>query len=226
MSDPTPNIVPVAPAAASGPLPYTSPKRGRPHLSVTPERRRIFLETLRQTGSLRASATAASQHIINDGGGYQAGRGNPRAGQQTFATLRRRDPEFDAEVQEAISEALGRAEVTLADRMRTPDSRPVVDKAGNVVGTDVNWRSANQLLLRFLERQDRVWVQRREVNGTQTIINGDGAPAGLSFHITADDVRKLDVEQQRQLFELLDLIQAGQDDETKALPAPEGLANV
>src|ERR1700691_2536416 len=97
------------------------------HLTVTPERRDLYLRSLARHGSKRQAAVEASRHLD----GFDPS--NPNRASGTFANLERRDPTFAAEVREAIAVAIGAAEEMLSVRMNTPDRRPIIDKNGNIV---------------------------------------------------------------------------------------------
>ena len=148
-------------------------------MPMTEERKRAFLEALAKTGSWRAAAAAASGHLVRDG--------NPgsRLGVGTFAALAKRDPVFAEQVQEALNEAIANVEHTLYDRINLPNRRPVFDKQGNLLGHDENWRDANTLALRFLERHDPTWVQRKQIDGTQHVVHSDATTGSGAAYVSS-----------------------------------------
>lgn len=79
---------------------YQSGAGGTCVVRLTPERKRIFLDAVRQTGSLRAAAALASPH--SDPSTY-------RPGYETFRDAARRDPAFAQEIREALNDAMGRS---------------------------------------------------------------------------------------------------------------------
>jgi hypothetical protein len=188
----------------------TNPDIPRRSIQRVDERRKqVFLETLRQTGSLRWAATIASPHLAGDPA-RDPRRGGKGHGFESFRDAMRRDPVFAAEVEAALAHALGTAEKLLAERMLTPDTRPIVDKNGNVVAVATDHRNANALLLRFLERHDPGWAPRKNVSGEiahQHQHTHELAAAEPGYTITARDIRALPEDKQRLLLSLLDEIE-------------------
>lgn len=188
----------------------TTPDTPRRSIQRVDERRKqVFLETLRQTGSLRWAATIASPHLSGDPT-RDPRRGGKGHGFESFRDAMRRDPVFAAEVEAALAHALGTAEKLLAERMLTPDTRPLLDKNGNVVAVATDHRNANTLLLRFLERHDHSWAPRKNIAGQiehQHQHTHELAAAQPGYTVTAADIRALPEEKQRQLLALLDEIE-------------------
>lgn len=172
---------------------------------IDDRRKAAFLEALRQTGSFRWAATIASPHLH----GRERKSGRRGHGYESFRDAMRRDPIFAAAVHEAQSYALGRAEQILAERMLTPDTRPIIDKNGVVVAVATDHRNANTLLLRFLERHDGGWAQKKHVAGEVAHQHQHQhvhtlSPGEPGFTVTASDIRALPEERQRLLLSLLD----------------------
>lgn len=217
MSDPTP----------TQPTDLAPPTRAvvRPHKSVqriTPARKKVFLETLRQTGSMRAAAAAASPHCAKQ----RASANGSGPGYESFRDAIRKDPEFAEEAKAAMNEALGSAEQVLAKRMLTPDRRPIFDKQGQLLGFQEDTRNANTLLLRFLERHDSGWAPRKHVTGEMQHTHTDaslGDAAGYAYIVRSADVLALPPDERAQLIGLLEKIEAAREDAGSApvLPAPE-----
>jgi len=191
------------------------------HAPITPERRKKFLAALAETGSWRYASATASAHLVRAKGGFRA---TERYGEESFRCLMKRDPAFAAEVQEALNAATARLEKKLIDRIDVPNRRPIYDKNGGLLGHDENWRDANVLLLRALEKcapDEWTPAQKRSVTSNVTVTHEGGAPAGLSYHVTAQDVLRLPPDEQRVLLALLERIEASREDEAApALPAP------
>ena len=76
---------------------------------ISEDRRAVFLEVLRRTGSVCAAASAASPHCDGDRPGYSG-----------FRDLAQKDPVFSAAVAEAKAKALGKVETTIADMGSNP----------------------------------------------------------------------------------------------------------
>jgi hypothetical protein len=197
-------------------------------MPVTPERRKAFLDALAKTGSWRAAAAAASGHLLADG------HPGTRLGVGTFSQLAKRDPEFSEQVQEALNEAIANVESTLYDRIHLPNRRPVFDKQGVLLGHDENWRDANVLALRFLERHDLNWIQRKQIDGTTHVVHSDAEiGSGASYVLKPADMVLLPPEKQALLIGLLEEIEAARDDQPPAivnaaqaaLPGPVDHAN-
>lgn len=192
---------------------------------VTERRKAAFLEALRQTGSLRWAAAIASPHL-----GGEPRPGGKARGFESFRDAMRRDPVFAAEVEEALSVALGTAEKLLAERMLTPDTRPIVDKNGAVVAVATDHRNANTLLLRFLERHSPDhWAPKKQLSGTVTHDHTHQhtlGPATPGYTITADDLLALPDDKRRLLVSILDEVEHNREQPepvatVPALPAPE-----
>jgi hypothetical protein len=131
---------------------------------------------------------------------------------ETFRLLAKTDPIFAQQEKDAIDEAVANAEVMLATRMDQPDERPVIDKNGVIVGVDRNWRSANQLLLRFLSRHDVEWIEAQRRDGTMVITRADDPAArGLSYTVTSDDMHALPPDRRQLLLDVFQEIEANRE---------------
>jgi hypothetical protein len=194
-------------------------------MAVTEERKKLFLATLAQTGSWRAAAAAASGHLIRDG------HPGSRLGVGAFANLAKRDPAFAEQVREALDAAIANVEHALYDRINLPNRRPIFDKQGNLLGHDENWRDANMLGLRFLERHDQNWVQKKQIDGTQHVVHSEaGVGSGAAYVLKPADIMLLPPEKRAALIALLEDVEQARDeqeadapaDARPALPGPEG----
>lgn len=169
-------------------------------MRLTPERKRIFLDAVRQTGSLRAAAALASPH--SDPSTY-------RPGYETFRDAARRDPAFAQEIREALNDAMGAAEKLLAERMLTPDTRPIFDKNGNLLGVQTDHRNANQLLLAFLARHDpNSWAPKKHLGGEiahQHDHRHEFGPGRLSIH--PSDILALPEEDRAAFMRYVEVIE-------------------
>jgi hypothetical protein len=141
-------------------------------LAVTEERKAAYIAALRATGSHFFASVAASPYP-NDVDGHRP------SGYSTFLKLRRTDSEFSAACDEALAEAVGRAEQELSRRMYVPSERPVLDRQGRVAAVATDWRNADVLLTKFLSRHRPEWVdqQKRQVESN---VNVNHAAAGAS----------------------------------------------
>lgn len=188
---------------------------------IDDRRKAAFLEALRQTGSFRWAATIASPHLH----GRERRSGRRGHGYESFRDAMRRDPIFAAAVEEAQSFALGRAEQILAERMLTPDTRPIIDKNGVVVAVATDHRNANTLLLRFLERHSPDhWAPKKQLSGTVAHDHTHQhtlGPTTPGYTVTADDLLALPDDKRRLLVSILDEVEQNreQQEPVAALPA-------
>lgn len=202
--------------------PAPARRPGRP--GITEEQKEKYLYELARTGSKRHAACAASGNLPLQSSRF---RKYGDYGEETFRQLEKRDPIFAEAVQDALAMAIGTLENLLIDRLHTPDTRPVLDRQGNVVGTDTSWRSANVLLLRALERHAPEWVQRKQIDGNQTVtVNHGTEPSRSGLTITAEAVKRLPPERQQVLMSILDEMFAAEEQAKGALPAPQEQPNV
>jgi hypothetical protein len=169
-------------------------------LPLSAERKSAFLRVLAETGSFRAACAAGSPHL--DPAAVKPGHAAP--GFRTFQDEMRRDPAFAQAVEASLNAAIAKAEASIVDRMNTPTRRPVVAN-GQLVGTVEEWRDANQLLLRFLERHAPEWVVRKHVDGTvqHQHEHAVGGPGGVGYLVRPQDIGLLPPAEQRTLVELL-----------------------
>jgi hypothetical protein len=186
-------------------VPAVVPPGDRTHRRrMSPEYRAAYLAALERTGVYAAAARAVGQHT----GGRTDGSKPPTAA--TWDALRRDDPSFKAACEEALSRAAGWLAELMRQRIETPDERPIVDKSGKVVAVAKDFRNANALLLRALERADSSFVQRKNVSTQGEISHvhrvefeqGDG-----HFKLLAADIARLDPADQDQLLGLLEKLE-------------------
>ncbi len=90
--------------------------RARQH-ALTAERKKVFLETVEETGSNVAAAQAATPWTTGEHGGLS-----------TFRDERRRDPKFAMAWERAMEAALARVEAEIMRRAMTPTRRPVFSR--------------------------------------------------------------------------------------------------
>jgi hypothetical protein len=123
---------------------------------LTPERKETFLATLRETGSPFAAARAATP--------WSSER---HCGLSTFRDERRRDPQFAADWERAIEEAIGRIEAEVVRRAMTPTKRPVFSK-GELVGHVEEYD--NRLLVTLAKRLNPDdWSERQKVEHSGSV---------------------------------------------------------
>lgn len=191
-------------------------RRQRTDPAVIAERKRIFVQELATHGVFRYAAAAASGHIVGRNGFAH----DTNCGEQTFAQWMKQDPAFAEEVRAALQLAIGNLEKKLIDRIDVPNVRPVFDKQGNRLGEDVNWRDANVLLLRALERHDPAWIVRKQIDGTTHVITSDAdVGSGASYVLKPADIVLLPPEKQMLLVSLLEEIEQAREDQPPAIPA-------
>jgi hypothetical protein len=132
----------------------------------------------------------------------------------------KRDPEFAEQVREALAEAIANVEHVVYDRIHLPNRRPIYDRNGVLLGYDESWKDANTLALRFLEKHDATWVQRKQIDGTQTVIHTDAEMgSGAAYVVKPADLMLLPPESRLALLDLLQQIEDARDG-TPALPGP------
>ena len=170
-----------------------------PFRAITPARRLKYLENLRVTGSHSAAAVAASPHLPEKPSPQGNRQGN-RQGYNSFFTLRKTDPLFAVQCEEALDACLAAVETALMDRAMKPPMRPIVDKNGVVVASWEDRNSSDRLLLRVaakLNRED--WSEKHVVEQTVTV-------RGAILSITPADVLLLDSRDQDRFLELCEVI--------------------
>lgn len=203
------------------------------HRAITPERAATFLDALRKTGSLHHAAAAASPHLV--------ARGSKHCGVGSFREYARRNPEFAAEVEAALTAVIGEAEALLWDRAKTPDQKLVFNPKTGAEHVTEDRRNANQMLLAWLAaHRPEMWAPKIKNDTTVTHV-GNPITSGAQWVIKPDDVLLLaDPDDQRLLIALLEKIEdaradappvvrqvnttAGSWATPAVLPAPEGEA--
>lgn len=164
------------------------------HRPIDRRRQQVFLQVLRETGSVSGAAAAATPH--------SDGAKDGRPGYRSFLDLMKRDPEFAREVEEAKNHALGLVEKTIADRAFNPEQVPIFSR-GELVGYKEERRDANQLLLRLAERLDpESWSPKKQIKGE---VEHKHLHGHLVLQLEQLDVLSLD--ERGQLLSLLDLIE-------------------
>lgn len=117
---------------------------------LTERRKRVFLDTLAETGSTTAAAQAATPWATHRMGGLS-----------TFKDEARRDPEFADAWERAEAAALARVESEIMRRAMTPTLRPVFSRGelqGHVEEFD------NRLLLAVARRLNpEAWSERQRI---------------------------------------------------------------
>lgn len=162
-------------------------RRDHVKLPITDERRTIFLDTLRSTGSFSAAARAASPHALDRHGAHSGFRG-----------LMERDPEFAAQVEQARHDALGAVEAEIHRRAFEPPRRPVFSR-GEVVGDWEDRGSSDRLLLRLAEKLDpEGWAPQSRIK-SEVDVN----VRGVMLAIRPQDVLLLPTDEQQTFVQLL-----------------------
>lgn len=188
---------------------------------MTEERKVTFLAEYARTGSFKYASAAASGLVAARNGTQP----KSNVGEETFRQLIKNDPEFAEAVAQARTLAVGNLEAKLIDRIDLPNTRPVLDKAGNVVATEVNYRDCNVLLLRALERfAPGDWVQRRQVdaNTTVTHTNAELGSGGHAYVVQQRDILVLEPEERVAFMTMIRKIENVRNPKpaAAALPAP------
>lgn len=176
----------------------------RTHRPVDERRREVFLQVLRDTGSVSAACAAATPH--SDGGR------ETRPGYRSFLDLMKRDPDFAAEVEEAKNHALGMVERTIADRAFNPEQLPIFHR-GELVGYREDRRDANVLLLRLAERLSDEWSPKKHVKGEV-----EHRHAHAVFMLEIGHLELLTADERERFLSLLSLIEE-RSGEPERLPA-------
>jgi len=168
--------------------------------ALTDERKEVFLQVRRQTGSIRAAA-AASPHAAE----------RDRPGYETFRDAINHDSEFAAQVAEAKNAALGKVEQAIAERAFSPEETPIFSK-GEVVGYRRSYRDANNLLLRLAERLSDDWAPKKNVKGE--------VEHKAVFGLTTQHLDMLNEPEREQLLGLLETIeQRSKSNGVKRIPS-------
>ena len=164
--------------------------------TLTAERKKVFLDTLAETGSTVAAAQAATPWAIGEHGGLS-----------TFRDERKRDPRFAMAWERAMEAALARVETEIMRRAMTPTRRPVFSR-GEL--KDYIEEYDNRLLLRVASRLNPEWSDRQRVEHS-----GDVDHRHAHLHAVAvldpSDIMALDEAEQTLLIELIEKIDAVKD---------------
>ncbi len=170
----------------------------RASLPVTPERRKVFLETLEKTGSLCAAAFAATPWALG-----------VHRGADTFRDLAARDPEFALQVKEARERFLGQVETVIADHVLKGTQRPIYQH-GRLVGHETVWD--HNLMLRAAARLDPSWAERtkQEISGKLETVNRS---LDVSIHLDPRDVLLLEDGDRALFMQLIELIAERKDEQ-------------
>jgi hypothetical protein len=175
---------------------------------ITYRRKKIFLDTLRQTGSVTAAARAATPHSRHRQGGLS-----------TWLQLAQRDPDFSEAMQAAKDDALGRFEAEAVRRAVEGVERPIV--SGGVVVVTERVYSDTLLTLKLRALAPEKYTERKNIT-----LEGDVRVVGLM--IAPQDLLALSGEQRTALEGILETIAdarsepaiEGEFDEVPALPPP------
>lgn len=165
-------------------------------MPITPKRRETFLKVLRETGSFRAACKAASPHSSGE-----------QFASSTWYDLRRRDPEFEAQVQAALNDFIGDAEAELTRRAFEPEIKRHYSRDGVLIAEERSNRESNKLLTRLLARHDPEWRER-------TSLEVSGSVGHVSYTLSPETIMQLPKDRAALLIELLDemaQIEAGLD---------------
>ena len=164
----------------------------RPHYPMTPERRDLFLSALKTTGNF----TEASR-LTSPGSSERWGA------RSTFMDLRKRDPVFAAEIEEALAEFQADLESEARRRIFDGVPEPVFYKGVQAVDSEGRpafiARKSDNILLRMMERFDQAWVQKKQLEHSGSV--AQGSPDVVS--LTVQDVLSLDEVDQRDLTRVL-----------------------
>jgi hypothetical protein len=170
------------------------PSFNQPLTGLTPERRRAFLEALRATGSPVAAARAATPKGTGEQAGYS-----------TFNRLRRADPTFAREWEDALADALATIESEIVRRAFDPPRRPVFD-GGQVVGWVEDRNSSDRLLLRAAQKLNPDWAERRHITGELAHSHAHDHEHRFTFSLKPEHLGLLDEPDKAELVRILSLI--------------------
>jgi hypothetical protein len=179
----------------------------RNELPTTDERRQIYVDAIRETGSLKEAGRRASPHAKA-----------PSYGSSTWHDLRRRDPEFEAQVQQAISDFVGKAEAALTERAFEPETREHYSRDGQLISRETSHRESNKLLLRLLSRHDPEWREK-------TSLNVSGSVSHTTFTLNPTLIMQLPRERAELLIELLDELSAIEQAQDQGLDPRRAVGN-
>jgi hypothetical protein len=181
-----------------------------------------FIEIVKETGLPRYAAKVASPHLRNAHERYPAA-----AGWGSFKQHIHDHPERRIEYENALDEGIAVLEKLARERCTVPDSRPILDRLGQIVGHDLRWDAANRMILRTLAHADPAWSDRREVNVSGKVEHTLSLKDQQnSFPVFTADLGRLSPEDADMFFALTDKMQtlredAEQAEKMKALPGSD-----
>jgi hypothetical protein len=173
-------------------------------MSVTESRKQAFLKVLRETGSFRAACRAASPHATGE-----------HAGSSTWHDLMRHDPEFAAAVEQAKDDFVAMAEQELVRRSFEVPTRPVLNRAGEVVGQIEDRMSADRMLMNLIRRHAPEYRETKALEVSGQIEHR------AHLMLKPVDILLLDEPDRVRLIELLEQIQDRRNGRRVEVPALE-----
>jgi hypothetical protein len=182
-----------------------APKPKRHVEPMTPEREDVFIDALIKSGGSFAYASMAAAPK-NGNGNPRSGKNNAAPCYETWRSYIKRSPEFAIRVQNALTSALANMENLLHERAHQKDTRPIVDRDGNVVAVAEDSRNANSMLLAWLRKHSPEWLEKKIVALNAEVLHknaDDESAGGLRYVVRAEHVRMLEPEKQKLLMELL-----------------------
>lgn len=175
----------------SNPSTPNSPRRG----TLTEREFSIACEVLARTGSKAAA-------ILSISGGTKDSEGRPSR-RRTLEQALQLNPEWAQRWEDAKHAALGAVEAAIADAAFTVDTRPIFDKAGNLLGVQQDSRPRNDML-KFLARKldPEAWSEKRhlQVNGS---VEHRHARAEFGVVLRPEDVLLLPPDKRELFIELI-----------------------
>lgn len=169
----------------------TGPK-GRTQGALTEERKRVFIDTLANTGSAAAAAHAATPWATARHGGLQ-----------TFRDERKRDPAFAEAWARAEEAALAKVESEVMRRAMEPSERPIVS-GGKLLGVERTYD--NKLLLSLARRLNpEAWSEKKQIEHSGQVQH-DHRHAHAIAVLEPRDVLLLAPDDQQQLIALVEKI--------------------
>lgn len=168
---------------------------------ITDVRRQTFLKVLSETGSFAAASRAASPHSKDRHGAAS-----------TFKQLMQRDPEFNADVEEARSQALGRLEAECVRRAVEGVQRPIYQR-GELVGHE-QVHSDGLLMFALRALDPAKYNEKRQVE-----VKGDVTHRVVGLLISPQDLLSLNKDDRSDLERILEKIaDARGEKELETLP--------
>ncbi len=185
-------------------------EKGRPELPVTDARKAAFLEALRNSGGVFASACRAT------GVHLSGGSRNP-PGYSTWRALMARDPEFAAAVEQVLQECREDVEAEIYRRAQVGTLEPIVQKGKQATLADGSPAFIRRYSDRLLLKRAAALMPDKYGDHKTVEHRGFVSVGAAGLVLTSEDFIALDETQRGQLREILTVIREHREG-VKAIP--------